>query len=612
MSNGHRLTWRPVRRAARAWRDWRRTAAGLWPYLWRRSNRLGPALACGAGYMAMRLAEPWILALVIDHVVLARPVPAWLAGVPGVADRLNLLQWLVTALVLLALVRGALYYWQRLLTARAGQEATADIRLDLYCHLQHLCFAFHDRRRTGDVLTRLISDTRLLRDIFIALPLALTSELLLMAGMVTIMAAMDPTLTLLALASIPVVLVVLRRFQRRMKQAVRRQREREGQMSTMAAEALGAIRVVQGFSQERHEIKKFGSQNRRGLRDGLRGARLEARLRWSVDVIVAIVVAVVLSVATRRVLDGVLSPGDLVVFITYLRTFVRPVTQVSKMAERAARGAAAGERVLDLLRTEPTVVDLPGSVSAPRLRGHIEFAAVGFSHHRRPTTLEDINLVIRPGERVVIVGPTGSGKSTLLSLVPRFYDVTTGVVRMDGQDVRNVTLSSLRRQVGVVFQESVLFATTIAENIAYGRPHATREEVVRAAELAGIHELVADLPEGYETVLGERGATLSGGQRQCIAIARAVLKNAPVVLLDEPLTGLDARSAEMVGRALNRLVEGRTVLMVGHDLANLPDADRLCVMNAGRLVDDGPFAAVADRHPGLGRVSSMPLRGVAS
>jgi ATP-binding cassette subfamily B protein len=608
------MTWRLVRRATRAWRQWRRAASGLSPYLLRQSNRLVLALVCGVGYMALRLAEPWILALIIDNVLLDRPRAPWLEGVLSTAtvDRLGLLHWLVVALVVLALMRGVFYYYQRLLTARAGQQATADIRLDLYSHLQHLPFSFHDRRRTGDVLTRLTSDTRLLRDIFISLPLALTSELLLMIGMVTIMALMDVTLTLLALTAIPAVAVVLRLFQRRMKQAVRRQRQREGHMSTIAAEALGAIRVVQGFRRERHEIKRFGSENRRGLRDGLRGARLEARLRWSVDVIVAIVVAAVLSVATRRVLAGQLSPGDLVVFVTYLRTFVRPITQVSKIAERSARGAAAGERVLALLKTEQTVADRPDAVAATGIRGQIEFDDVDFSHRRGAAVLAGIRLNVQPGERIVIVGPTGCGKSTLLSLIPRFYDVTGGSVRIDGGDVRQMTLSSLRKRVSVVFQESVLFAATIAENIGYGKPNATRDEIVEAARSAGIHHIVEDLPDGYETMLGERGATLSGGQRQCIAIARAMIKDAPIVLLDEPLTGLDARSAEVVSRALDRLMKRRTVLLVSHDLVRLPEVDRICVLEAGRLVDEGPLLAIAGRHTLIGSRESRSSSGAAS
>jgi len=607
------MSRRFVRRMARGWRAWSHTAAGLAPYLLRQSKLLSLALGCGAGYMAMRLAEPWILALIIDHVVLDRPRPGWLAGLLPAADagadgRMALLHWLVIVLVALAVVRGVLYYWQRLLTARAGQQATADIRLALYAHLQHLPFAFHDRRRTGDVLTRLTSDTRLLRDIFIALPLALTSELMLMAGMVAIMLMMDPTLTLLALTSIPAVAIALRVFQPRMKQAVRRQRQREGHLSTMAAEALGAIRVVQSFRQERLEIKRFGGENRRSLRDGLRGARLEARLRWAVDVIVAVVIAVVLSVATKRVLSGELSPGDLVVFVTYLRTFVRPVTQVSRLAERTARGAAAGERVLDLLGTEPTVADRPGATAAT-IRGGIELDAVEFSHRRGAPALAGVTLRIEPGERMLIVGPTGCGKSTLLSLIPRFYDVTGGAVRLDGVDVRDMTLSSLRKRVSVVFQESVLFATTIAENIGYGRRDATREDIVRAAQQAGIHDLIADLPDGYDSVLGERGATLSGGQRQCVAIARAMIKDAPIVLLDEPLTGLDARSAELVGRALDRLMTGRTVVIVSHDLANLPAVDRMCVLEEGRLIEEGPLMAIGGRRVVLRSGSAIAAGG---
>lgn len=588
---------RSIRATMHGMTAWLGAAERLLPYLRRHRVRLALAVTCGAGYTFLGLVEPWTLKLLLDNVILEHPLPGFLEPVlaPVATSPGALLYALVGMLVVVALVRGALYYVQQLLAARVGQSVTADIRLALYSHLQRLSFAFHDRRRTGDILTRLTSDIRLLRDIFISLPLALSSELLLVLGMVTVMALMDWQLTLLALAIIPLLAASLRIYQRPMRAAIRRQRDREGEIATIASEVLGAIRVVQGFRQEEREIGRFTVENKRSLRSGLKAARLEAKLRWFAEVTVAVVTAVVLGVAGRRVMQGVLSPGDLIVFVAYLRAFNRPLRRVSRMAERTARGAAAGERVLELLAEEPHVTDRRGAVAAPRFAGAIRFDGVSFHHRRRGGALHDINLTITPGERVAIVGPTGAGKTTLASLVPRFYDPTAGRILLDGRDIREFTLASLRDRVSLVFQEPVLFATTVAENIAYGQPDASLEAIQEAAKQAGIHPVIDGLRDGYQTVIGERGSRLSGGQRQGIAIARAVIRDTPVVILDEPLAGLDNRATELVLRALRRLMEGRTVLMISHDLACLRDMDRIVVLDQGRIVEEGSFGSLAAR-----------------
>jgi ATP-binding cassette, subfamily B, bacterial len=597
-----RLSLQPLirgwRRRWREWTSWWRMAERLGPYIRRHEKRLGLALLCGLGHTALGLLEPWPLKLILDSVILDHPLPVGLEPVLGFAagSTLELLYVLIAAIMVLALVRGLLYYQQKLLAARVGQQVTADIRVDLYSHLQRLSFTFHDRRRTGDLLARLTSDIRLLRDIFIQMPLALTSELFLVIGMIVVMALMDWSLTLIALAVLPGIAIVLRMYQRPMRQAIRRQREREGDLATIAAEVLGAIKVVKGFTREEHEIGRFTVENKRSLRTGLKAARLEAKLRWFAEVAVAIVTAVVVGVAARRVLAGALSPGDLIVFVSYLRTFNRPLRHVSRMAERAARGAAAGERVMEMLEIEPGVADEEGSVRARRLRGAITFEGVSFAHRGQGTVLSEVDLTIAPGERVAIVGPTGAGKSTLISLIPRFYDPAEGRVLIDGHDVREFTLRSLRDRIALVFQEPVLFATTIAENIGYGKPDATMEEIVAAADGAGIHEVIAALPQGYGTVLGERGGTLSGGQRQCVAIARAMIKDAPIVLLDEPTTGLDGQSSALVLDALQRLMAGRTVIMISHDLGTIRNADRIVVVDGGRIADEGAHDELVRRN----------------
>jgi ABC-type multidrug transport system fused ATPase/permease subunit len=605
-----RRTWRKRRQELLAYA---RTATRFAPFILPRRRRLGLILALGLAYTAVGLLEPWFLKLIFDNVLLDRP----LTGIgrllaPLASSRLSLLNAIIAGLVLTAVIRGIVYYYQRLLTSRVGQQIAADIRLDLYSHLQRLSFGFHERRRTGDMLARLTTDVRVLRDIFISLPLSIASEVFLVVGMVVVMALLDWRLTLVALAVLPVLGLLLRNYQSPMKGAARRQREREGQIASLATETLGAIKVVQGFRREDYEIERFKTQNKGSLRSGLRAARLEARLRWSSEVAVAIVMAAVLSVAVRRVLDGALSPGDLLVFVAYLRAFNRPLRRVSGMAQRAAHGSAAGDRVLEMLALVPAIVDRPNAVDAPRFEGHIEFHNATFAHKPgRPAAVRTVSLSIAAGERVALIGPTGAGKSTLASLVPRFYDVQDGRVTIDGRDVRDFTLESLRRQIGFVFQEPVLFSTTIAENIAYGRPDATRQHIEDAARQAGIHDIIAALPDGYETVLGERGGTISGGQRQCVAIARAIVRDARIVILDEPTAGLDNQSAAIVVRALDRLMEGRTVLFISHQLFSVRHFDRVIVIRDGEVVEQGPHEELTRRDGPYRSLELAASRSVA-
>jgi ATP-binding cassette subfamily B protein len=579
------------------WNEFRAVAARFAPYLRKQMARLSLALLCSIGYVVMGLLEPWPMKLALDNVILDRPLPSWLATILPAPWRsgLSLLYLLIGAIIFLAIVRGVFYYYGQLLAARAGQQIVAKVRLDLYDHVQHLSFSFHDRRRTGDILTRLTSDIRVVRDMLVSAPLSASGDLLLVSGMTAVMLLMNWQLTLVALIVLPGLALLVRTYQGPMKQAAREQRKREGYLASTASEVLGAFKVVQGFQGERYEVERFSASNRSSLRSGLRAARLEARLRWSSELAVAVVTALVLGVAVRQVLLGALSPGDLLVFMAYLQAFTRPLRRTSKVVERSARAVAAGERILELLEIKPTVRDLPGAIAAPRFRGAIRYESVSFAYPHGGTVLSDVTLQIQPGERVAVVGPTGAGKTTLVHLLPRFYESSRGEVCIDGQNVREFTLASLREQISFVFQEPVLFATTVAENIAYGKSAARPEEIVLAAERAGLREVIASMPDGYDTVVGERGGTLSGGQRQCIAIARAIMKDAPIVVLDEPTTGLDSESAAFVMQALRRLMEGRTVIMISHELRLARDADRIVVLKKGRIVEQGDHQALSAR-----------------
>jgi len=569
-------------------------AGRFYPYVRKNMKRLALAQGAGAGYVLMGMLEPWPMKLIFDNVLLKRPLPVLLAPVGGLAgDRpILLLTILIISIIVIALIRGVFYYYQRLLASRSGQRITAELRVDLYSHLQGLSFSFHDRRRTGDLLSRLTTDIRILRQTLISLPLTITSETGLMVGMVVVMLVMDLQLSLLALMVVPLLAMLLARYQRPMKQAIRKQREREGHLASIASEVLGAIKVVKGFHQEEAEVDKFTVQNKSSLRSGLRAARIEAKLKWASELAVAVITSLVLGVAAYRVLSGRLSPGDILVFVAYLRQFNRPLRRISRFTEQAARGTASGERILKMLDIRPVIKDKRDAVTAGRLRGDIVYRDVSFEYQADAPVLHHVNLRLERGQRVALVGPTGCGKSTLASLLPRFYDVTAGAVMIDGRDIRDYKLRSLRENIALVFQEPVLFATTIAENIAYGKPDASAGEIGAASRRAGIHRIIEELPDDYETMLGERGGTLSGGQRQCIAIARAIIKDAPIVILDEPTAGLDNQSAALVMSALHELMAGKTVLVISHQPATLQDVDRVVVLRHGEVVREGSASQV--------------------
>lgn len=358
-------------------------------------------------------------------------------------------------------------------------------------------------------------------------------------------------------------------------------------MAATFAESINAIKTVQALSLEKTFSRAFTDESERSLKQDVKGKRLSASLERSLDVIIALATAGVLYYGTVLVLRKALSPGELLVFLAYLKSAYRPVQDFAKYAGRLGKASAAGERVLDLLQRVPDVHDMPGAVRAPTFAGHLVFEGVSFGYEDGRPLMEDIHLEIEPGQHVVIAGPSGAGKTTLLSLILRLYDPIRGRILIDGRDIREFTLESLRSQIGVVLQDNVLFAATVRDNIAYACPGATLQEVESAARLANAHEFITALPKGYETVLGERGVTLSQGQRQRIAIARAAIRRAPILILDEPTSGLDKQNEKAVLEALARLNSRRTTFLVTHDLSHAVEADLVLFVQAGRIVEHG-------------------------
>lgn len=563
-------------------------------YARRQRRSLGRVLLASIGYLVGGVLEPWPLKIVFDGLLLTDGITPVVLPVFGAlpADKSSVLWIAVFSIVAIAALRGACYYYEAVVSSRIGQQIATAVRLDLYRHLQFLSLSFHDRRKTGDLLMRLTSDVRILRELLVTIPLRLVREFLLIVTMLTVMALMDWQLALIALATLPMLAVLVRRYERPMRKAIREQREWEGTLANRAADALGAIKMVKSFRREELEVGRFGTQNKGSLKTGVKAARFEAKLRWGSEISVALATATIVSLGVTRVLAGALTPGDLIVFTTYLRAFARPLRRMSSLVQRSARGTVAAKRIHEMLQVESQIVERSDAVEAQPFHSDIRYEDVGFSYGSGRPVLDGFHLHVRAGERVAIMGPTGTGKSTVANLLARFYDPTAGRVLLDGQDLRALQIASLRDQVSFVFQEPFLLAASVRENIACGRPDATLEEIHEAARKAGIHEIVCDLSEGYDTVIGERGGTLSGGQRQCVAIARAVLKNAPIIVLDEPTTGLDRKATKLVMAALHKLMQGRTAIVISHHPDELLEVDRVVVLDKGRVVADGPPAQI--------------------
>ncbi len=527
----------------------------FWPLL--REQRLTAAGAVAAllAEVALRALEPWPLKYVFDEVLGRPPGEGTVTALAGAA----------VALVLLVGSRAFAAYWSTLGFSRTGNGLLTQVREQLYLHLTRLSLGFHSGQRSGDLVLRLGRDVDLLKEVLVSALLPLAGNLLILVVMAGLMVWLEWRLAALALVILPLYWLVARRLAPRIHASARQQRQREGRVASGAAEALGAIRVVQALSLEHQLGRSFGQESRATAGDDVRGRQLAAQLERSVDLLVALGMALVLAAGAGLVLEGSLTPGELLVFLSYLKSGFRPLQDVAKYTGRLARAAAAGERILELFDRDPEVRDLPGAIPAPPLHGHIRFDHVVFGYEPGPPVLDRISLEAPAGSRIAIVGPSGVGKSTLAGLVLRFADPQSGRILLDGRDLREYTVASVRAQVSVVLQDTILFHATVAENIALGRPGAVATEVEAAARLARAHEFIERLPRGYDTLLGERGLTLSAGQRQRIALARAALRRAPILILDEPTTGLDAENARAVTEALVRLAAGTTMLVITHD-----------------------------------------------
>lgn len=562
------------------------------PYL----RPVGPALGAGilasVAQAAMQWLEPWPLKMIFDSVIGHQPLPAALHFLPALAQpRLNAL---VGAMLGIMLLLGLASYLATRLVAQAGQRVVFDLRRDLFVHLESQSLGFHQRRTTGDLLTRVSGDAQALQGMVVNAIPTLVNSVFTLTGMLVIMLVVDWHFTLLALSLMPLLYLAARYFLGNIKASQRRARRWEGEANAVAQEVLSSVVAVQAFGRERHEAGRFTRAMSQGLDASQRAVDLQAAFTPTTTVMLGMATALVIWFGASAVLGGHLTPGDLLVFMAYLRGMYSPVRQLAKLANVISRGQAAAERIVEVLDTHEHVPERPGARPPVTARGEVHVQGVEFAYPDGSLALTGIDLHIPAGTRVAVVGASGSGKSTLLRLFPRFFDPSSGSVSLDGVDVRDLTLAGLRQQIALVPQEPYIFRATVWENIAYGKDNVSREAAIAAARVAGVHDVLAGLSHGYDTVIAERGATLSGGQRQCIALARALARNPRVLLLDEPTTGLDTEARALLLTALERLGNGRTTIMVTHDLTAIRGMDLLVVMANGRLVKVGAMEELLD------------------
>jgi ATP-binding cassette subfamily B protein len=551
---------------------------------------LAAGLVAVLGESLTDILEPWPIKIVVDYLLQAKKLPGWLGGVVVQLfgqDKLAILNFAVAAVAAIAVVGAVSSYVEKYLTTSVGQWVMHDLRSTLYSHVQRLSLAEHDEARTGDLITRVTSDIEAIQDFISSALLGVLVDVMTLAGMICVMLYINWRFTLIALSIAPALFVVVYSLTRRIKQASRAVRKKEGELVSVVQEVLTSIRVVKAFAREDYEQQRFESQSLENVESALQARAIKARLSPLVEVLVAFGTCLVLWYGARLALAGELSAGVLIVFLLYLSKMYKPMRDLSKMTDTVSKALVGYERIQEVLETESRVRDLPRARRAPRFKGRIEFDHVSFSYNGEQPVLKDVSFKIEPGHVAAIVGPTGTGKTTIISLLSRFYDPRSGQVKIDEKDIRSYTQKSVRDQISFVLQETLLFRAPVWQNIAYGKPGATRREIIEASELAYASEFIEKMPEGYDTMIGERGVTLSGGQRQRIAIARAIIRRTPILILDEPTAGLDAASEQMVLEALHRLMEGRTSVVVAHHLSAIRRADVVFVIHDSELVEQG-------------------------
>lgn len=571
--------------------DYARLLHYVVPY-WRRGVAAILAMILGA---LTTLAVPWIIRNIIDEVLAAKNLVA--------------LNWIALGILVLFFLRGVFSYIQGYLMSYIANRVIIDIRNEVYARVQRLSLRFFDTRKTGSLMSRLTNDIGALQTAIVDNFVNIVKESVILIGSLVGMVILHWRLTLLCIIIVPLVSITIKYFGRKLKKSGHMMQERIADVTSHLQETIGGIRVVKSFFREDYEIARFRQINQASFGAAMKAARQSSQLSPIVEFIAAIAVTAIIWYGGWSVIDGELTAGELIAFLIYAINLANPVRRLSALYGDIQRSMAAGERVFALLDEVPDIREKDNAIALPVLRGDVVFDAVHFQYEPSKEVLSGISFHAEPGQKIALVGPSGSGKSTIANLIPRFYDVTAGAIKIDGHDIRDVTLASLREQIGIVPQDTALFNTTIEENIRYGRLDATDEEVAAAVRAANAEEFVRQLPQGLQTPIGDRGLVLSGGQRQRIAIARALLKDPRILILDEATSALDTESEQLVQAALERLMIGRTAFIIAHRLTTIQDADHILVIDRGRIVESGTHQSLLALHGMYYNLYTLRLQG---
>ena len=558
-------------------KNYKRLLMYIRPYL----KRLGIAIVCIVLAAGANLYVPWIIKDMIDKVLAQK-------------DML-MLNVIAVGIVVVFFFRGIFFYGQSYLVSFVGQRVIIDLRDVLYQKFQRMPLAYYDRQQTGEIMSYITNDVASLQNAIVDNLIEMVTEGSILIGSIVLMVYLDWKLSLLTLVTIPMVGQAMKVFGRKLKTSGTLIQERLADITALLQESISSVRVVKSFVREGYEIERFHNQNELNFQAAMKNVQLMSLLTPTVEFLAALAVTFIVWFGGYEVVNGEITAGSLIAFLTYAVNLANPVKRISRVYGNLQKAMAAADRVFDVLDLPEQITNKKDAIALPKIEGHVAINAVCFEYKKGVPALVDVSLQVEPGQMIAFVGPSGGGKSTIANLIPRFYDVTAGSIEIDGHDVRDVTMESLREQIGIVPQETMLFSTTILENIRYGRLDATDEEVVAAAKAANANDFILELPHGYTTTIGERGLNLSGGQRQRIAIARAILKNPRVLILDEATSALDTESEKIVQAALDKLMVGRTSFVIAHRLSTIFNADQIFVVENGHIREHGTHAELLAR-----------------